>query len=102
MYKRQVELTPTYNVDPSLAFGLMAGGKEAMYRAIEGAEDSKELAIHDLKDVNLSEKDIVIGIAASGRTPVSYTHLDVYKRQSLQVVELLWNTWKVKNYLVSQ
>lgn len=64
-----VELTPTYNVDPNLAFGLIAGGKEAMYCAVEGAEDSTELAIQDLKNVNLSNKDIVIGIAASGRTP---------------------------------
>ena len=71
-----VELTPTYNVDPSLASGLMAGGKEAMYRAIEGAEDSKELAIQDLKDVNLTDKDIVIGIAASGRTPYTISALE--------------------------
>ncbi|WP_416324529.1 N-acetylmuramic acid 6-phosphate etherase [[Eubacterium] hominis] len=71
-----VELTPTYNVDPSLAFGIMAGGKEAMYRAIEGAEDSKELAIEDLKNVNLNEKDIVIGIAASGRTPYTISALE--------------------------
>ncbi len=71
-----VELTPTYNVDPSRAFGLIAGGKEAMYHAIEGAEDSKELALQDLKAINLNEKDIVIGIAASGRTPYTIATLE--------------------------
>lgn len=64
-----VELTPTYSVPPTRAFGILAGGKQAMYSAIEGAEDSAELAIEDLQAVDLSVNDIVIGIAASGRTP---------------------------------
>lgn len=71
-----VELTPTYNVSAARAFGIIAGGKEAMYRAIEGAEDSKELAVQDLKDVDLTEKDIVIGVAASGRTPYTVSALE--------------------------
>lgn len=75
-----VELTPTYSVDPSRAFGIMAGGKEAMYRAIEGAEDSKELAIEDLQKVELSELDSVIGIAASGRTPYTISALEYAKK----------------------
>ncbi len=64
-----VELTPTYNVSHSRAFGLIAGGKSAMFVAVEGAEDSKSLGISDLKEVNLNELDTVIAIAASGRTP---------------------------------
>ena len=64
-----VELTPTYSVPPERAFGLLAGGEKAMYCAVEGAEDSKELGIQNLKDVNLKVNDCVIGIAASGRTP---------------------------------
>lgn len=75
-----VELTPTYSVDPSRAFGIMAGGKEAMYRAIEGAEDSKELAIEDLQKVELTELDSVIGIAASGRTPYTISALEYAKK----------------------
>ena len=71
-----VELTPTYSVSPDRAFGLLAGGEKAMYRAVEGAEDSEELGIQDLKDVNLNANDCVIGIAASGRTP--------YTRAALQ------------------
>ena len=64
-----VELTPTYNVSSDRIFGIIAGGKEAMYRAIEGAEDSRELGKSDLVNCKLSISDTVIGIAASGRTP---------------------------------
>lgn len=71
-----VELTPTYSVSPEQAFGLLAGGEQAMYRAVEGAEDSKELGIADLKKVRLGAKDCVIGIAASGRTPYTIACLE--------------------------
>lgn len=70
-----VELTPTYSVPPERAFGLMAGGEQAMYQAIEGAEDSEELAVDDLKKVGITEHDCVIGIAASGRTPYTIAAL---------------------------
>lgn len=63
------ECPPTYGVDFELVQGIMAGGKDAMFKAREGAEDSKELAVEDLKAINLTEKDMVIGLAASGRTP---------------------------------
>lgn len=71
-----IELTPTYSVSPKRAFGILAGGKEAMYAAVEGAEDSVELAIEDLKAVHLTEKDVVISIAASGRTPYSLSAIE--------------------------
>ncbi|MFV0479152.1 MAG: N-acetylmuramic acid 6-phosphate etherase [Anaerorhabdus sp.] len=71
-----VELTPTYSVPPTRAFGLLAGGEKAMYVAVEGAEDSKELGIKDLVNINLTEKDIVIAIAASGRTPYAIGALE--------------------------
>ncbi len=71
-----VELTPTYDVSPQRAFGILAGGDEAMYRAVEGAEDSKELAVEDLKKVSLTDMDCVIGIAASGRTPYTLSALE--------------------------
>lgn len=70
-----VELTPTYSVSPDRAFGLIAGGEGAMYKAVEGAEDSRELAVEDLKRVELKEADCVIGIAASGRTPYTLSAL---------------------------
>lgn len=64
-----VELVPTYSIEPERAIGLIAGGKKAMFLSIEHAEDSEELAKKDLKNLHLSAKDIVLGIAASGRTP---------------------------------
>lgn len=63
------ECPPTYGVSEELVQGLIAGGKEAIFRAKEGAEDSKELAVEDLKNKSLNENDIVVGLAASGRTP---------------------------------
>lgn len=63
------ECPPTYGVSPDLVVGLIAGGKSAMFRAKEGAEDSEELGVQDLKDLKLNENDTVVGLAASGRTP---------------------------------
>ncbi|KMY49432.1 N-acetylmuramic acid 6-phosphate etherase [Peribacillus loiseleuriae] len=63
------ECPPTYGTDPSLVVGLIAGGLKALQLAVEGAEDDQEQAIEDIKNLHVSEKDCVIGIAASGRTP---------------------------------
>ena len=63
------ECPPTYGVSEELVQGLIAGGQEAIFRAKEGAEDSKVLAVEDLKSKNLTENDTVVGLAASGRTP---------------------------------
>ncbi|WP_195429864.1 N-acetylmuramic acid 6-phosphate etherase [Clostridium sp. D46t1_190503_E9] len=63
------ECPPTYGVSEELVQGIIAGGQEAIFRAKEGAEDSKELAVEDLKFKNLNENDTVVGLAASGRTP---------------------------------
>lgn len=64
-----VECPPTYGTPKEMVIGLMAGGIDALEFAVEGAEDSVELAIEDLTRVNVNENDIVVGIAASGRTP---------------------------------
>ncbi|MFB7996737.1 N-acetylmuramic acid 6-phosphate etherase [Streptomyces sp. NPDC056002] len=63
------ECPPTFNTDPSEVVGLIAGGPSAMIKAVEGAEDSKELAAEDLDALGLTADDIVVGISASGRTP---------------------------------
>ena len=63
------ECPPTFGVSPNVVVGIIAGGKDAMFIAQEGAEDNPETAIDDLNHINLSQKDIVCGIAASGRTP---------------------------------
>ena len=64
-----VECPPTFGVAPEIVVGLIAGGEKAFVKAVEGAEDSRELGRNDLKNIGLNQKDIVIGIAASGRTP---------------------------------
>lgn len=71
-----VELVPTYGISPDRAIGLIAGGKTAMYLAVEGAEDSESLAAEDLGKLNLTSKDVVLGLAASGRTPYVIRGLD--------------------------
>ena len=63
------ECPPTYGTDPGLVLGLIAGGTSAMFRAKEGAEDDPSLAEKDLQAHDFSEKDVLVGIAASGRTP---------------------------------
>lgn len=63
------ECPPTYGVSEELVQGIIAGGNEAIFRAKEGAEDSKTLAVEDLKNKNINENDTIVGLAASGRTP---------------------------------
>ncbi len=64
-----VECPPTFGVAPEVVVGLIAGGEKAFVKAVEGAEDSRQLGQDDLKNIHLEKRDIVIGIAASGRTP---------------------------------
>lgn len=64
-----VECPPTFGVPKEMVVGLIAGGDKAFVEAVEGAEDSKTLCEEDLKAIGLTSEDIVIGLAASGRTP---------------------------------
>lgn len=64
-----VECPPTYSTDPETVQALMAGGYGAIFKAVEGAEDSKELGVTDMQSIGFSAKDVLVGIAASGRTP---------------------------------
>ena len=63
------ECPPTFSTPPELVVGLIAGGSEALTRAIEGAEDIPEAAVNDLKSIDVGSADVVVGIATSGRTP---------------------------------
>ena len=63
------ECPPTFGTSPSLVRALIAGGKKAMTRPVEGAEDSRPNAVRDLKRLKLTAVDTVVGIAASGSTP---------------------------------
>ncbi|TDM41566.1 N-acetylmuramic acid 6-phosphate etherase [Macrococcoides goetzii] len=63
------ECVPTFGTTPEQVIGLIAGGEKAIIKAVEGAEDDEQLGKDDLIHLNITDKDIVIGIAASGRTP---------------------------------
>ena len=63
------ECPPTFGVDHDLVIGLMAGGDKAMRKAVEFAEDNTNLGWEDLQSHNINDKDVVVGIAASGTTP---------------------------------
>lgn len=63
------ECPPTFNTGPDEVVGLIAGGPSAMVEAVEGAEDSRELAAADLDGLGITALDTVVGISASGRTP---------------------------------
>ena len=70
------EIPPTYGVSYELVQGIIAGGYGALYQATEASEDSRESAIEDIKARGLTEKDAVVGIAASGRTPYTIGAID--------------------------
>lgn len=62
------ECPPTFGVSPEMVKGIIAGGERALRHPIEGAEDSKAQAVFDLQTIHFSSKDVLVGIAASGRT----------------------------------
>jgi N-acetylmuramic acid 6-phosphate etherase len=63
------ECPPTFNTPPALVVGLIAGGHRALTNAIEGAEDNRQAGEEDLRGIDVDAKDVVCGIATSGRTP---------------------------------
>ncbi len=80
------ECPPTFSVSDKQVVGIIAGGEQAIKKAVEGAEDSEEFAIEDLKAANLSAKDVLIGIAASGRTPYVISAMNYGKSVGATVV----------------
>ncbi len=85
-----VECVPTFSTNDEV-IGLIAGGDKAFVKAVEGAEDSYELAKLDLEDIKLNEKDVVIAITASGRTPYAIGALDFTKSIGAFAVSLSCN-----------
>lgn len=76
-----VECRPTFSVSEDTVQCIMAGGVEALVSAAEGAEDSRSMAIDDLKRIQVNKNDIVIGITASGRTPYAVSAVEYAKAQ---------------------
>ena len=83
------ECPPTYGVSPELVVGLIAGGPSAFLKAVEGAEDNPELGRQDLIDHGFCEKDALVGIAASGRTPYVIGAMDYAREQGAPVMALV-------------
>jgi N-acetylmuramic acid 6-phosphate etherase len=77
------ECPPTYGVPPGLVVAIIAGGEEAITSAVEFAEDDKEQGWKDLQVFNVSDKDVVIGIAASGTTPYVIAALEQCRMQGI-------------------
>ncbi|OAA83063.1 N-acetylmuramic acid 6-phosphate etherase [Clostridium ljungdahlii] len=85
------ECPPTYGVSDDMVQGMIAGGQTAIFKAVEGAEDSKELGERDLIQNNLTSKDVVCGIAASGRTPYVIGAMEYGKKVGAAVLCVTMN-----------
>ena len=85
------ECPPTFNADPGQVIGVIAGGDQALRRAIEGAEDSREAAVGDLRDIALSASDVLVGITASGTAPYVLAALDEARAAGSAAIALTCN-----------
>ena len=85
------ECPPTFGVSPEMVKGIIAGGERALRHPIEGAEDSKAQAGVDLQTIQLSSKDVLVGIAASGRTPYVIGALEYAKSLGSVTVSIASN-----------
>lgn len=85
------ECPPTFGVSPEMVKGIIAGGERALRHPIEGAEDSKKQAVVDLQTIQFSSKDVLVGIAASGRTPYVIGALEYAKRLGSVTVSIASN-----------
>lgn len=85
------ECPPTFGVPPDMVVGLIAGGPAALMRATEGAEDRAANGAGDLRGIDLSERDVVVGIAVSGRTPYVIGALDYARSVGATTVGLTCN-----------
>ncbi len=77
------ECPPTYGVPYGLVIGIIAGGEKAITTAVEFAEDDKEQGWKDLEAYNISDKDVVVGIAASGTTPYVIGALEECRKRGI-------------------
>lgn len=85
------ECPPTFGVSPETVVGLIAGGERAFIKAVEGAEDSAELGRQDLVNIGLTSRDLVVGIAASGRTPYVLGGLEYAQNMGCHTVGISCN-----------
>ena len=85
------ECPPTFNVPPSTVQFVMAGGVRALSRAVEADEDSRELGVREMRKQKPGKRDVVIGIAASGRTPFTVAAVEYARRAGAKTIALACN-----------
>ena len=85
------ECPPTFGVSPELVRGVIAGGFEALHRAVEAAEDDPQAAALDLRSINASSNDVVVGISASGNTPYTLGAVEFAKKHGIATVAVTCN-----------
>ena len=85
------ECPPTYGVKPEMVVGLIAGGDHALRHPIEGAEDNVQQGQADLEEIDFSARDVLVGIAASGRTPYVLGALNYAKQLGATTVSIASN-----------
>ncbi len=85
------ECPPTFNTPAAMVVGLIAGGDTALRKAAEGVEDHPEAAVIDLKAIDLTGKDVLVGIASSGRTPYVIGALDYAREVGAYAIGLVCN-----------
>ncbi|SFD65730.1 N-acetylmuramic acid 6-phosphate etherase [Pseudoalteromonas denitrificans] len=81
-----VECRPTFSVSDDIVIGIIAGGNTAIQSAVEGAEDNKKQGVEDLKGIAITKYDVLVGIAASGRTPYVIAAMEYAKQVGATVV----------------
>lgn len=85
------ECPPTYGTPREMVVGLIAGGNTAILQAVENAEDSREMGEQDLRNLNVNARDVLVGIAASGRTPYVLGAMAYARRVGASVVAISCN-----------
>lgn len=91
------ECPPTFGTDPSMIRAIIAGGRKAVWRSVEGAEDSAEEAWKSLKKIGLKKRDVLVGIAASARTPFVKSALSYARKAGSGTVLVTCNPVKSPN-----
>ena len=86
------ECPPTFGVNHDLVIGIMAGGDKAMRKAVEFAEDNTDLGWEDLQSHNINDKDVVVGIAASGTTPYVIGALKKCQEKNITTASIVCNS----------
>jgi len=86
------ECPPTFGVDDSMVRGIISGGVEALSGWLEHTEDDPQMAIHDLKQVDINKNDVLVGITASGNTPYVVRAMEYAKEKGCKTIALICNS----------